>query len=165
LNLRIAKPTWTPNPDGVDPTKVRPQGRNDLVASLSVGFIPRGGTTHGLPLRGRRDAATERRAQGPFEGPQGTKKTPGAPRSYLVQTKRVIHRVSGERQRRISAVLLLCHSERQRRISAVQNQATTETPRRLRPVPSGTGLGVSTIVLSFLSPLGAESSARIEKKT
>ena len=28
-----------PNPDGVDPTKVRPlQGRNDLAASLSVGF-------------------------------------------------------------------------------------------------------------------------------
>ena len=39
LNLRIAKPTRPPNPDGVDPTNVRPlQGRNDLAAPFSVGF-------------------------------------------------------------------------------------------------------------------------------
>ena len=74
LNLRIARPAWTPNPDTVDPTNVRPQGRNDLAACLSLGFIPRGRTTHGMPLRGSRDAATERRAQGAFEVPQGTKK-------------------------------------------------------------------------------------------
>ena len=39
FNLRIAKPPRPCNPDGVDPTSVRPlQGRNDLAASLSVGF-------------------------------------------------------------------------------------------------------------------------------
>ena len=55
--LRIAKPTRPPNPDGVDPTKVGAlQGRDDPAASLSVGFIPRGGTTHGMPLRGTRNA-------------------------------------------------------------------------------------------------------------
>jgi hypothetical protein len=74
FNLRIAKPTRPRNPDGVDPTNVRLlQGRNDLAVPPSVGFIPRGGTTHGMPLRGTGDAATERRAQGAFEVPQGTK--------------------------------------------------------------------------------------------